>query len=94
MVKADLVERVFERTGFSKKEVAKAVDVLFEIIKEAVKKGEKVRVQGFGSFWVKETASRRRRHPKTGQEIEIASRKAMVFKPSCSLKALLNRSIR
>lgn len=94
MVKADLVERIFERTGFSKKEVAKAVDVLFEIIKEAVKRGEKVRVHGFGSFWVKDIASRRRKHPRTGQEIEIASRKAMVFKPSCSLKALLNRPIR
>ncbi len=94
MVKADLVERVFERTGFPKKEVAKAIDVLFEIIKEAVKRGEKVRVHGFGSFWVKEVASRKRRHPRTGQEIETTSRKAMVFKPSYSLRVLLNRSLR
>lgn len=94
MVKADLVERVFERTGFSKKEIARAVDVLFDIIKEAVRRGERVRLQGFGSFWVKEMASRKKKHPRTGQEIEIASRKAMVFKPSCSLRALLNRSIR
>lgn len=91
MVKADLVDKVYERVGFSKKEAARAVDVLLEIMKEALERGESVKLSGFGCFLVRTKGSRKGRNPKTGEEIEISPHKVLVFKPSPSLRNLLNQ---
>ncbi len=90
MTKADLIENVYQRIGFSKKESAEIVEMVFDIIKETLEKGDKIKISGFGNFVVREKKSRIGRNPQTGQEIEISSRRVLTFKPSQVLKNLLN----
>jgi len=90
MTKADLIENVYLKTGFSKKESADIVEMVFDLIKSTLEDGEKIKIAGFGNFVVKDKATRRGRNPQTGEEIEISSRKILTFKPSQVLKASIN----
>jgi len=90
MTKADLIENVYLKTGFSKKESAEIVEMVFDIMKSNLEEGEKIKIAGFGNFVVKEKATRRGRNPQTGDEIEITSRRILTFKPSQVLKASIN----
>ena len=90
MTKADIVEKVYLKTGFSKKESAEIVEKVFDLVKTTVAKGEKIKLAGFGNFVVKEKSTRRGRNPQTGEEIEISSRRILTFKPSQVLKAAIN----
>ncbi len=90
MTKADLVEKVYLQTGFSKKESAAIVEMVFDLIKDTLEQEEKIKIAGFGNFVVKRKASRRGRNPQTGGEIEITARKILTFKPSQVLKAAIN----
>ncbi len=90
MTKADLVERVYLKTGFSKKESAQIVETVFDLMKSTLEKGEKIKLAGFGNFVVKDKATRKGRNPQTGDEIEISSRKILTFKPSQVLKSVIN----
>lgn len=90
MTKADLIENVYQKIGFSKKESAEIVEMVFDTIKDTLEKGEKIKISGFGNFVVREKKSRVGRNPQTGQEIEISARKVLTFKPSQVLKNLLN----
>ena len=92
MTKAELVEEVYEAVGFSKKDSASLVDLVFETIKETLEEGEKLKVSGFGNFMVREKKARIGRNPQTGEEIEISARKVLTFKPSQVLKNSLNIS--
>lgn len=89
MTKADLVDSIYERVGFSKKESAKIVEMVFDIIKETLEKGEKIKISGFGNFVVRDKRSRIGRNPQTGEEIEISSRRVLTFKPSQVLRNAL-----
>ena len=90
MTKADIVETIYERVGFSKKESAELVETIFEVIKEALVKGEKVKFSGFGNFVVREKNARKGRNPQTGEEIQLAARRVLTFKPSLVMKNALN----
>jgi len=90
MTKADIVEIVFEKVGFSKKDVAAVVEEIFECIKGTLEKGEKVKVSGFGNFTIREKRARRGRNPQTGSEIIIEQRRVMTFKASQLLKKTIN----
>ena len=90
MTKADIVETIYERVGFSKKESAELVETIFEVIKEALVRGEKVKFSGFGNFIVREKNARKGRNPQTGEEIQLAARRVLTFKPSLVLKTALN----
>ncbi len=90
MTKADIVDSVYERVGFSKKEAAQMVEMFFEILKETMDRGEKIKISGFGNFVVKEKRARKGRNPQSGGEIEISPRRVLTFKPSQALKKLLN----
>jgi integration host factor subunit alpha len=90
MTKADIVETIYERVGFSKKESAELVETVFEIIKETLAVGEKVKISGFGDFVVREKNARKGRNPQTGQEIRLDARRVLTFKPSLVLKNILN----
>ena len=90
MTKADLIENVYLTTGFSKKESAEIVEMVFDLMKSTLEDGEKIKIAGFGNFVVKEKAARRGRNPQTGGEIEISARKILTFKPSQVLKAAIN----
>lgn len=90
MTKADIVEQIYERVGFSKKESAELVERIFDIIKETLADGEKVKISGFGNFVVREKNARKGRNPQTGEEIRLAARRVLTFKPSNVLKDELN----
>ena len=90
MTKADIVEKIYDKVGFSKKESAELVELVFDIMKTTLENGEKIKIAGFGNFVVKSKTSRRGRNPQTGDEIEICSRRILTFKPSQVLKASIN----
>ncbi len=91
MTKVDIVSSVYEKVGFPKKEAMRVVETIFDILKEALERGEKVKISGFGNFIVRSKRARRGRNPQTGDDIEISSRKILTFKPSQVLKNELNR---
>lgn len=86
LTKADIVERVYKEAGFSKKEAADLVDLVFKIIKDTLSKGEKVKISGFGNFSIRDKATRIGRNPQTGEAMEISARRVLTFKPSQVLK--------
>ena len=90
MTKAEIVEQIYERVGFSKKEAAELVEKVFDIIKDTLAEGEKVKISGFGNFVVRHKNARKGRNPQTGQEILLEARKVLTFKPSLVLKNVLN----
>jgi integration host factor subunit alpha len=91
MTKADIVENVYEKLGgFSKKESAEIVELVFETMKETLGRGEKIKISGFGNFVVRRKRERIGRNPQTGEEIKISARKVLTFKPSQVLKNALN----
>ena len=92
MTKADIIENVYEKVGFSKKEAAEIVEMVFDTIKETLERGEKIKISGFGNFIVRDKKSRVGRNPQTGQEIEISARRVLTFRPSQVLKNALNAS--
>ncbi len=91
MTKADIVEQVWENLGsLSKKESAEIVEMVFETIKNTLEDGEKIKISGFGNFVVRQKKERTGRNPQTGEEIRIAPRKVLTFKPSQVLKNAIN----
>jgi len=92
MTKADLIEKVYEKVGFSKKESSDLVEMIFDTIKEKLYSGDKIKISGFGNFLVRKKRERVGRNPQTGQAIKISSRKVLTFRPSQVLKQQLNPS--
>lgn len=91
MTKADIVEQVYENLGgLSKKDSAEIVEMVFETIKTTLERGEKIKISGFGNFVVRQKKERTGRNPQTGEEIKIAPRKVLTFKPSQVLKNAIN----
>ncbi len=90
MTKIDIIQNVYEKLGFSKKDSADIVETVFDIIKDCLAKGGKVKISGFGNFIVKEKRARRGRNPQTGQEISITERRVLTFKSSQVLRKALN----
>jgi integration host factor subunit alpha len=90
MTKADIVETIYEKIGFSRKESAEIVDLVFDLLKETLGSGNKVKISGFGNFVVREKRSRKGRNPQTGEEIQISARRVLTFKPSQVLRKALN----
>ncbi len=86
MNKTELINAVAEATDLSKKDAGKAVDAVFDTILNALAKGEKVQLIGFGNFEVRHRAARKGRNPQTGEEIEIPASKVPAFKPGKALK--------
>ncbi|HYC03079.1 MAG TPA: HU family DNA-binding protein [Azospirillaceae bacterium] len=90
MNKNDLVAAVAEAAGLTKAEANKAVDAVFDGISGALKKGDEVRLVGFGTFGVAERAASEGRNPRTGEKIAIAASKQPKFKAGKGLKDSLN----
>ena len=91
MTKAEIVDAVHEKLiGYSKKEAAAVVELVFETMKDTLASGEKIKVSGFGNFVVKHKGARTGRNPQTGQEITISARRVLTFRPSQVLKSALN----
>src|SRR5436305_10043662 len=91
MTKADIVQVVYSRLGgFSKKESADLVDLAFEMMKETLGRGEKIKISGFGNFVLRDKRQRPGRNPQTGDPIKISERRVLTFKASQILKQALN----
>ncbi|HLS67987.1 MAG TPA: HU family DNA-binding protein [Kiloniellales bacterium] len=90
MNKNDLVAAVAEAASLSKADSAKAVDAVFECISDSLKKGDEVRLVGFGTFLVSERAASEGRNPRTGEKIQIAASKQPKFKAGKALKDAVN----
>lgn len=91
MTKAEIVQALYTRVGgFSKKESADIVDLVFEMMKETLGKGEKIKISGFGNFVLRDKRQRPGRNPQTGDPIKISERRVLTFKASQILKQALN----
>ena len=93
MTKAELVEIVCEKTGFTRHESAEFLEKVFAIMKETLEKGEKIKISGFGNFVVRQKRSRKGRNPQTGEEMAIAERRVLTFRPSQVLRKVLNPGV-
>ena len=90
VTKADIVEKVYETIGFSKKEASELVELVFSELKKTLQSGEKIKISGFGNFVVRGKNERIGRNPQTGEQIKISARRVLTFRPSQVLKAMLN----
>lgn len=90
VTKADLVEKVYQKIGFSKKEASELVDLVFASLKKVLQQGDNVKISGFGNFIVRKKNERVGRNPQTGDQIKISARRVLTFRPSQVLKAMLN----
>ncbi len=87
MNKAELIDAMAAGAGISKAQAKKALDSFIGATTDALKKGDRVAMVGFGSFSVSERAARKGRNPQTGQEINIAAKKVVKFKAGADLSS-------
>jgi integration host factor subunit alpha len=91
MTKAEIVQALYAKVGgLSKKESADIVDLVFEMMKETLSRGEKIKISGFGNFVLRDKRQRPGRNPQTGDPIRISERRVLTFKASQILKQALN----
>lgn len=90
MTKADIVERLHQKLGLSKKDSYGHVEALFEMMKDSLSSGDRVKIAGFGSFDVRQKHDRRGRNPQTGEAITIKARRVLTFKVSSVLKGKID----
>ncbi|MCL5046976.1 MAG: HU family DNA-binding protein [Actinobacteria bacterium] len=91
MNKTELIEKVAQETGFTKKDSGKAVEAVISAITGSLKSGDKVSLVGFGTFDIRKREARKGRNPQTGKEIKIAARKVPVFKAGKPLKEAVGK---
>lgn len=91
MNKTELIDAVAEIAGVSKVQAQKSVDATFDIIQAALKKGDDVRLVGFGTFSVSKRAATEGRNPRTGEKIKIPARKQPKFSAGKQLKDAVNK---
>ncbi len=91
MNKQDLVSKVADSADISKQKAASAVDAVVDAIKGSLKKGDDVRLVGFGTFSITERAATTGRNPRTGEPIPIAAKKVPKFKAGKELKEAVNK---
>ncbi|MBO6503744.1 MAG: integration host factor subunit alpha [Kordiimonadaceae bacterium] len=90
LTRADLTEAIYEEVGLSRNESADLVESVLEEVASCLVKGENVKVSSFGSFLVRQKNGRMGRNPKTGEEVPIAPRRVLVFRPSQVMKDRIN----
>ena len=91
MNKSDLVAAMAAKTGDTKKSAEETLNAFVDVVTDALVKGEKVQLVGFGSFEVRKRAARKGRNPQTKEEIKIPASKAPVFKAGKALKETVNK---
>ncbi|HEY8552595.1 MULTISPECIES: HU family DNA-binding protein [Thermaerobacter] len=89
MNKPELVNAIAEKTGLNKKDSERAVNAFVESVSEALAKGEKVSLVGFGTFEVRTRQARTGRNPRTGQTLTIPAAKVPAFKPGKQLREMV-----
>jgi integration host factor subunit beta len=92
MTKAELVEEVSRVSDLTKKHSEVIVDTVFQSIVDALHRGEKIELRGFGSFRLRRRESRKGRNPKTGDKVDVPPKQVPYFKPGKELKDLINQA--
>jgi integration host factor subunit alpha len=87
LTKAELAEMLFDQVGLNKRESKDMVEAFFDVIREALERGDSVKLSGFGNFQLRDKAQRPGRNPKTGEIIPITARRVVTFHASQKLKA-------
>jgi integration host factor subunit beta len=90
MTKAELVERVANQINLTKKQTEVVVNTVFSSITESLAEGKKVELRGFGSFRIRQRNARIGRNPKSGQKVEVPSKKVPFFKAGKELRQLVD----
>ena len=90
LTKAQIIDTVAERNGFTRKKSIETVETLLELIKSELESGDDVMISGFGKFCVKNKKKRRGRNPATGEDLMLAPRQVVTFHSSMKLREKLN----
>jgi integration host factor subunit beta len=93
MTKAELVDEVAQVVQLTKKQAETIVNIVFDSIVNSLRAGEKIELRGFGSFRLRSRKSRTGRNPKTGERVDVPSKKIPYFKPGKELKELINQKM-
>jgi integration host factor subunit alpha len=93
LTKAELAELLFEQVGLNKREAKDMVETFFDEIRNALERGESVKLSGFGNFQLRDKPQRPGRNPKTGEEIPITARRVVTFHASQKLKSMVETII-
>jgi integration host factor beta subunit len=94
MTKSVLIEKVAEKVeGLTRNQTEIVVDTVFDSIKKALVKGEKIEIRGFGNFRLKTRNPRKARNPKTGESVDVAGKRVLYFKVGKALKEALNSDL-
>ena len=93
VVKAELVECVYKKLGFTRQEAVEAVEIILNEIKKSLASGDDVRISGFAGFHLREKKARNARNPRSGEAVLIRARRVLTFKPSQQLLIATNRSV-
>ncbi|MDH5424554.1 MAG: integration host factor subunit alpha [Gammaproteobacteria bacterium] len=86
LTKAEMAECLFDELGLNKREAKELVELFFEEVRDALIKGNHVKLSGFGNFALRDKSPRPGRNPKTGKEIPICARRVVTFRPGQKLK--------
>ena len=86
LTRMDLAEAVFREVGLSRSECSQLVESVLDHVSEALVRGEQVKISSFGTFGVRDKGARVGRNPKTGEEVPIAPRRVLTFRPSHLMK--------
>lgn len=86
MNKTELIQRVSEVSGLTKKDTEKVINSFVDVVQEALAKGDTVSILGFGTFLVRERPEREGRNPRTGEPITIPAARVPVFRPGRGLR--------
>lgn len=95
MTKSALIEKIAEKVsrdvGITKKQTEVIVETVFESIKDALAKGDKIEIRGFGNFKLRSRRARQARNPKTGESVEVPPKKVPYFKVGKELREMINK---
>ncbi|MFW6123696.1 MAG: HU family DNA-binding protein [Acidobacteriota bacterium] len=91
MIKADLVNKLSKDMNITKQEAENGVNIFFDTLKEAIKRGEEIELRGFGSFRIRNRSPRSGRNPRTGERVKVPAKRVIYFKPSKILKESINK---
>jgi len=91
MIKADLINKMAKKMSIARQEAETGVNIFFDILKEALLRGEEIELRGFGSFRFRKRSSRSGRNPRTGEPVKVPPKKVLYFKPSKLLKEMINK---
>jgi integration host factor subunit alpha len=90
MRKTDIANIIGEKVGVSKTEAMDMLEYILDLLKEGLKRGETIKIAGFGNFIVRSKGERKGRNPRTGEEIAITARRVVTFRPSQLFKNYVN----